>query len=188
MIQALVPLAPGCEEIEAVTLIDVFRRAGWTVHAAGLNPGPVKASRGVVLVPDLLLDEVDPDALDLMVLPGGGGGTEALAADPRIAALARKLLDRGKLVAAICAAPSVLFRAGLLENRRFTAYPGVLDDQGAPGYDPGSRVVDDGPVVTSRGPGTAMEFALHLVGRFERPEAVRALADALLVQPPRGES
>lgn len=183
MVHALVPLADGCEEMEAVILLDVFRRAGWTVQAAGLSPGPVRASRGVVLMPDLLLDEVDADGIDLLVLPGGAGGTRALAADPRIATLARALLARGGLVAAICAAPQVLYQAGLLENRRYTAYPGVLDAVAGPGFDPAARVVDDDDIVTSQGPGTAMEFALHLVGRFEPPAAVARLVEDLRTPP-----
>lgn len=144
----------------------MLRRAGIEVTVAGLDgPGPVKASRGVVLLPDTSLDEALPRNYDMVVLPGGLPGADHLEQDPRIRQLVRRMAQEGRFVSAICAAPKVLASAGLLEGRRVTAYPGVLD--ALPGLDySGGAVEQDGPVITSRGPGTAMDFALVLIERL----------------------
>lgn len=178
MTRVLVPLAEGCEELEAVTIIDLLRRAEIEVVAAGLAPGPVRASRGVVLVPDATLDSVLDQDFDMIVLPGGAKGAERLAADARIQALLRRLSAAGRYTAAICAAPTALAAAGLLEGRSATSYPGFLD--GVIGVDYREQpVVVDGHLVTSRGPGTAMDFALTLIellaGRARRDAVERAL-------------
>lgn len=164
MTTVLVPLANGCEEIEAVTVIDLLRRAGVTVVVAGLAAGPVRASRGTVLVPDTTLDQVMNDAFDMVVLPGGQPGTNNLNADARIHAILQRVYAGGKIVAAICAAPKVLATAGLLDGKRVTSFPGALDLVAIPGMiyiD--TPVIKDGRVITSRGPGVAMEFALVLI-------------------------
>lgn len=172
--RVLVPLAAGVEEMEAVILVDVLRRAGWTVRSAGLTPGPVTASRRVVLVPDVTLDTVSAAEVDLLLLPGGGPGTEALMNDERVLALARDLVAAGKPVAAICAAPRVLDRAGLLAGKRYTCFPGVESRIGS-GLHVGGAVVTDGLVHTSQGPGTAFAFALHLVSTFDSSEKAARL-------------
>jgi 4-methyl-5(b-hydroxyethyl)-thiazole monophosphate biosynthesis len=178
MATVLVPLAQGCEELEAVTLIDLFRRASITVTVAGLEAGPVTASRGVVLMPETTLDAVLDQDFDLVVLPGGLGGAQRLEADRRIAALLRRMTEQGRYVAAICAAPKVLASAGLLRNRQATAYPGILDGQTDIRLS-SAAVVRDGTFITSRGPGTAMDFALTLIellcGRAKRDEVDSAL-------------
>lgn len=161
--QVLVPLAEGCEEVEAVTIIDLLRRAGIEVTVAGLDAGPVTASRGVVLLPDTVLEEVEHQTFDMIVLPGGGPGSNVLDRDERIRKMLTEQHQAGRYVAAICAAPKVLAHIGLLGGRKATAYPGTLE--GEPG---GIRIEDapvviDGKIVTSRGPGTAMEFALTLI-------------------------
>jgi len=181
MPRVLVPLAEGCEELEAVTIIDILRRAGIDVVTAGLTPGPVRASRGVTLVPDTLLDHVLAQDFDMIVLPGGRGGADRLALDPRVRELLVRTAERGRYIAAICAAPRVLAEAGLLAGRRATAFPGILDDiQGIElSRDP---VVRDGTMVTSRGPGTAMDFALELV-RLLLGDAARAAVETPLQRP-----
>ena len=160
MATVLVPLAQGCEELEAVTIIALLRRAGVTVTVAGLDAGPVTASRGVVLLPDTTLDAVLDQDFDLVVLPGGLGGAQRLEADRRISALLRRMAEQGRYVAAICAAPLVLMDAGLLEGKQFTAYHSVRAELGG-GLD--ERVVVDGNLITSRGAGTAMDFALAII-------------------------
>lgn len=181
MATVLVPLAHGCEELEAVTIIDLLRRANITVVVAGLEEGPVTASRGVVLLPEVALDTVLDRDFDLVVLPGGLGGAQRLEADQRIAALLRRQAEQGRYVAAICAAPRVLASAGLLKNREATAYPGILDGQ-ADIRPSSAAVVRDGTFITSRGPGTAMDFALALIeilcGR-ERRDTVEAALQRL---------
>ncbi len=181
MPKALIPLAQGCEELEAVTIIDLLRRAGVEVVTAGLDDQPVKASRGVVLIPDVTLDQVKDDSFDLVVLPGGLPGANALDADERIAPLLRKVVDEGNYAAAICAGPKVLASAGLLDGRQATGYPGLFDKMDLPQVDVDLRpVIRDGQVITSRGPGTAMDFALELIrvlmGDAKRDEVEKALA------------
>ena len=180
MARTLVPLAQGCEELEAVTVIDLLRRAGVEVVVAGLDAQPVKASRGVVLIPDATLDEVMSQSFDMIVLPGGLPGADHLNQDPRICTMLQTMNRNGKYTAAICAAPKVLASAGLLEGRKATGYPGVLEKTGQAGIDiDAGAVVRDGNVITSRGPGTAMDFALELiellVGSTKRLEVENAL-------------
>ncbi|NOT30053.1 MAG: DJ-1/PfpI family protein [Planctomycetes bacterium] len=177
----LVPLAEGFEEIEAVVVIDVLRRAEIEVRVAGLVPGPVRGAHGITLATDCALDEVDAGALAMIVLPGGMPGTTNLKKDARILALVRALEGSGRFVAAICAAPTVLAEAGVLAGRRVTAYPSVRAQlTGAEVVDrPG--VVRSGPVITSQGVGTALEFALELVAELAGPARARELRAALLV-------
>lgn len=164
MSRVLVPLAQGCEELESVTVIDLLRRAGIEVVTAGLDDQVVTASRGVRLLPDTQLDEIKDEEFDMIVLPGGLPGADHLADDPRIIAMLRKQAQRDGKIAAICAAPKVLAAAGLLENRRATAYPGTLEKIDLINTEIKScDVVSDGNITTSRGPGTAMDFALSLI-------------------------
>ena len=164
MKKALVLLANGCEEMEAVTTVDILRRGGVEVTVAGVTDGVITASRGVRLMPDIPLNEaLKQGPWDMVVMPGGMDGTRALTEDRRVQILLKETHDSGRLVAAICAAPMALERAGLLKDRRFTAYPGVLKVDAGGGTYTGSRVEIDGQVVTSRGPGTAVDFALTLV-------------------------
>lgn len=181
MAKVLVPLADGCEELEAVTIIDLLRRAGIEVVSAGLKPGVVKASRGVQLVPDLTLDSALQDDYDMVVLPGGMPGAAHLKSDPRILRLLKDMAAAGKYTAAICAAPMVLAEAGVLEGRQATSYPGFLD--GLPGVTvSAAAVVRDDKVLTSRGPGTAMDFALALIETLAGADK-RQQVEAALVRP-----
>ena len=162
--RVLVPLANGCEELEAVTVIDLLRRAQIEVVTAGLSEGPVRASRGVVLLPDTTLEQAQAQDFDALVLPGGQPGANNLEADVRVLALIQRLAGAGKLVAAICAAPKVLAAAGVLNGRRATCFRGAIDPKLYPQVRlEQSPVVVDGNLVTSRGPGTAMDFALELI-------------------------
>jgi len=178
MASVLVPLAQGCEELEATTIVDLLRRAQVGVVTAGLDDKPVRASRGMVLVPDTTLDEALKQEYDMVVLPGGLPGADHLDNDPRIRALVARMAASNRFTAAICAAPKVLASAGLLKGRKVTSFPGVLDAFEELDYrsDP---VVRDGKVITSRGPGTAMDFALELVeilvGKEKRDQVEAAL-------------
>lgn len=181
MPSALVPLAQGCEDLEAVSILNILRRGGLEVTAASLQPGPVRGARGVVLAPDADLDAVLDRPFDLVALPGGQPGTEHLRQDPRLGALLKRQERAGGWIAAVCAAPRVLSDAGLLRGRRATCYPGALEglDHGATLVD--APVVQDGRVVTGRSAGTAMDFALELVGLIQGA-AVRAETEARLVR------
>ena len=175
MARVLVPLAQGCEELEAVTVIDLLRRAGIEVVTAGLDAQSVRASRGTVLIPDASLDDALGNDYDMIVLPGGLPGADHLHDDPRIIDLVKKMHADDRYTAAICAAPRVLAKAGLLDNRRATSFPGGIDPSNIAGIEyVEDAVVVDGKVVTSRGPGTAMDFALTIIellaGRDKRDE------------------
>lgn len=179
MVKVLVPLADGCEEIEAVTIIDLLRRAGINVVVAGLKAGIVTASRGVQLMPDVTLDVALQQEYDMVVLPGGMPGAANLKADVRVIALLKKMAAAGQYTAAICAAPMVLAEAGLLDGKQATSYPGFLD--AIPGVTlSAAAVVQDGKVLTSRGPGTAMDFALALIEVLSGAEKRQQVESALL--------
>lgn len=183
MASVLIPLAQGCEELEAVTLIDLLRRADIEVVTAGLDDGPITASRGVRLIPDTSLDEALEGEYDMVVLPGGQPGTDNLNADPRIQALLKRMSAAGRYTAAICAAPKVLAHAGLLEGKAATGFPGGIETMAIPGLRHSEEaVVVDGRVITSRGPGTAMDFALQLIETL-KGRAVRERVEAPLQRP-----
>ncbi|MEZ4389248.1 MAG: DJ-1/PfpI family protein [Candidatus Krumholzibacteriia bacterium] len=182
--QVLVPVADGTEEIEAVTVIDTLRRAGCEVAVASVGPRrEVTCSRGVVLVADARLVDLPVRPLQAIVLPGGMPGAEHLRdCAPLIARLGAHDAADG-LVAAICAAPVVVLQHhGLLRGRRGTCHPAFYDTLPADSRRP-DRVVMDGNLLTSRGPGTALEFALALVGVLCGPQVRHQVATAMLPPP-----
>ncbi len=184
MKRVLVPLAEGFEELEAVTIIDVLRRAGIEVVTAALAGNPVTGSHGIPLTADTGLDAVAELDFDLLALPGGMPGAAQLKADARVARIIRRLHDNGRPVAAICAAPMVLAAAGVLEGHRATCYPGFLDGAAQLTVVEDPVVVDRG-IITSRGPGTALDFALELVAQLEGPGTRQRIESGL--QRPAGE-
>jgi 4-methyl-5(b-hydroxyethyl)-thiazole monophosphate biosynthesis len=159
----LVPLAEGFEEIEAINVIDILRRADVEVVTAGLKDGLVEGAHKVRVMPDTSLDKIDFKEFDGLVLPGGAPGFINLGKDERILTMAREMDRAGKVVAAICAAPSVLIKAGVLQGRRATVHPSGKKEVEACAQFSEDRVVVDRNLITSRTPGTAMEFALKLV-------------------------
>ena len=183
MARVLVPIADGVEEIEAVTIINVLRRAGVEVVCAGLTEKPVTASRTVKLIPDRSLEEIIDETFDMVVLPGGGNGVENLKRDPRIEVILRRMNGRHEWVTAICAAPTLLAAYGLLEGRKATSHPSRREQTALEKVDyREQRVVQDGHIITSRGPGTALEFALKLVEVLCGREKVGELKEAMLVR------
>lgn len=178
MPNAIVLIANGSEETEAVTTIDVLRRSDVAVTVAGLDRLDIRASRGVNLRADVTLEEVADSNFDLVVLPGGKEGAQHLRDDPRVLTLLRRQNEAGRLIGAICAAPIALLAAGILHGRRATSYPGFLNAGDAELCE--DAVVVDGPIVTSRGPATAMAFALTLVEKLCGNEARDVNADRLL--------
>lgn len=157
-------LAPGFEEIETVTPVDLLRRAEVEVVMAAMGDDThVTGRSGIILVADALLGDVDAEGFDLLLIPGGPGVAE-LRLDGRTATLAAQFVKAEKPVAAICAAPLVLADAGLLEGRHFTAHHSVHEE--LPGVLKAERVVEDGLIITSAGAGTAVDFGLWLVQRM----------------------
>lgn len=177
----LVPIAEGFEEIEAVTIVDVLRRAELEVTLASLEPGPVLGSRGISVLADTTLADLDLDSFDVLVLPGGMGGTLAMMEDQRLLDLLRAMHADGRLTAAICAAPMVLAQAGIEAGHAMTSHPGVRDKLGRAEVREGPRVLRSGSVLTSQGPGTAMEFALALVADLVGESAREDLQRAMVV-------
>jgi len=178
--KALVPLADGVEEMEAVIVIDTLRRAQWEVTSAAIGNQTVEASRDIRLVADALWNDIDPSAYDAMVLPGGIEATRRLASHAGVLETVRVFAATGRTVAAICAAPLVLQAAGILEGREATCHPSVRADLTATSAGNG-RVIVDGNVITSQGPGTAFEFALTLIRYLDDPRKAADIAEAMLV-------
>ena len=170
MPSVLVPLAEGFEEIEAITLIDILRRADFDVVTASLGDKAVTAAHGVSVLADCTLDEALTRDYDMVVLPGGLPGADHLDNDARIHQILKKTADSGRFVGAICAAPKVLANARLLDGKKATSYPGFVDKMNLPSTTyTGSAVEKDGKVLTSRGPGTAMDFALAIIEALDGP-------------------
>ena len=161
--KVLVPIADGTEEIEAVCVIDVLRRAGADVTVASVGELQITASRGVKLVADQLITACMDETYDLVVLPGGMPGAEHLRDSKELETILKDQRDQGRLYGAICAAPAVVLKHhGLLDQRQATCHPNFVSN--LENIDlVQARVVVDGTCVTSRGPGTALEFALKLV-------------------------
>ena len=179
----LIPLAQGCEELEAVTIIDLLRRADINVTTASLNKEPIICSRKTVILADTHLDAVMDMSFDLLVLPGGLPGADNLNADKRIHQLINRLTGEDKKVAAICAAPKVLLSNGILSGKRVTAYPNTLSQLDTSNVQLSDKPVEiDGNIITSKGPGTAMDFALVLIelllGKEAREEVEKPLVRA----------
>jgi 4-methyl-5(b-hydroxyethyl)-thiazole monophosphate biosynthesis len=180
MSRVLMPLAEGFEEIEAVTVVDLLRRAGIEVHTAALARREVTGSHGITVVADIGLDDAVAADYDMIVLPGGMPGADHLKKDARVVALLQQFASSGRYTAAICAAPGVLAHAGLLEGRAATSYPGFLKPDSAPGIRlREDAVVIDGKVVTSRGPGTAVPFGLSLIELLAGKAARSAVQERL---------
>lgn len=178
MKRVLCLLAPGFEEIETVAPIDLLRRAGAEVVVASLHGEELVTGRsGISLKADLPLAEVETGGFDLLVVPGGPG-VQGMRADGRPAQLAREFFDKGKLVSAICAGPTVLGDAGLLVGRKYTSHFSVKDELTESLG--GERVVRDGQIVTSRGAGTAVDFGLALVAELFGPEKAGEIAAAIM--------
>ena len=179
----LVPLLSGFEEIEAVTIIDVLRRAEVPVLIAGAEVGPVEGSHGIAVRADVALRDVKAKELVMIALPGGMPGSKHLAENADVTRLLREVQAGGGYTCAICAAPMALAAAGAHQGHFVTSYPGFASYLKGAEYVE-DRVVVDRRVVTSRGPGTALEFALTLVGLLRTAEVERQLQERMLVSRP----
>ncbi|MFW6007416.1 MAG: DJ-1 family glyoxalase III [Bacillota bacterium] len=163
MKKILVPLAPGLEEIEAVSSIDVLRRAGLEVITVSINEKEeVKGDHGITLKADDLIENIDAENLDGIVLPGGMPGAENLKNTKKLLDMIQKVNDNDGLIAAICAAPMVLEEAGVIKDKDATSYPGFGEKMPSCNYQE-KEVVKDGNIITGRGPGVALKFALQIV-------------------------
>lgn len=180
--RALVLLAPGAEEMEVTIAVDVLRRAGIEVQLAGVEGvAAVSCSRGVRLLPDVALDAVLGD-FDVVVLPGGAFGAEQLAESARVGDLLRRQWQRGGLIAAICAAPIALLSHGVALGLRITNHPSVSERLQGKFELTSDAVVDAGQLITSRGPGTAFDFALAIVERLCGSEQAAQVEKPMMLQ------
>jgi 4-methyl-5(b-hydroxyethyl)-thiazole monophosphate biosynthesis len=180
MARVAVILAEGFEEVEAIAIVDVLRRAEIDTVIAGLHLGPIASARKVMVIPDTVIDTVKADDFDMIVLPGGQPGSDNLNADPRVKELIKSFSQKGKLTGAICAAPYVLANAGVLQGKHVTAYPSYKDRLGGAVYEEKSVVVD-GNVLTSRGAGTALNFGLAIVEKLVSKEKAQKIKEAMLI-------
>ncbi len=155
-----VVIAGGFEEGEALVIIDIMRRAGIDCKSAGLDGKEVTGAHNITMMCDKVIDESTKDA-DMIVMPGGYGGTDAMRESEKLRDILVTMNNEGKYVCAICAAPEVLFKAGLLKDKKFTAYPGY-EKKITDGTYMAESVVQDGNIVTGRGPSLAYQFAYYL--------------------------
>lgn len=179
--KTLVPIANGSEEMEAVIIIDTLRRAEFDVTVAGLTDGTIEASRGVKLVPDTTWDQINPDDYDILLLPGGFGGTVALCEHAGVQQALKDFNANKKWLGSICAAALALNEAGVLEGKKFTCYPGVEEKLPAHIQPVDEVVVVDGHLITSQGPGTAFEFALKVIAECGSPNLSAEVRAGLLL-------
>lgn len=177
----LVPLAEGFEEIEAVTIIDILRRAGAVVTTSGLAVRQVRGSHGIKLTADTVLDDVMGQKFDMIVLPGGDPGAPNLAGDERIIQMLKRHAADNKYTAAICAAPHVLEKAGLTAGKPVTSHPGWTDRM-TTAIHTGARVEKSGMIVTGQAAGSAMEFAFSLVAELYGDEMVEKINQGVLAK------
>ncbi|MFT7879170.1 MAG: DJ-1 family glyoxalase III [Sulfurimonas sp.] len=180
MASVLIPLAEGFEELEAVALIDVMRRGGIDVRIAYIGDSSlVLGANGITLEADNAIDSIKADEFDMMVLPGGWDGTYGLAENETVISLLQRFKSE-KTVGAMCAAPYVLKKAGVLGND-YTCYPGAKEEIDHPGYREDSKVVVDGNVMTSQGPGTAVCFGLAILEKLVGVETMQTVKAGMLL-------
>ncbi len=178
--KVLVPITDGIEELEAVSIIDVLRRAGAEVTVASADSLQITASRGVKLLADKLISDCTGQTYDLIALPGGMPGAEHLRDCPQLISMLKAQKNAGRLYAAICASPAVVFQHhDLLDNCNATCYPSLAEKLNNVKDSP---VVVDGNCITSQGPGTALAFSLKLVELLFDRQKAKEVADAMLVK------
>lgn len=180
MPKVAVILADGFEEVEAIAVVDVLRRAGVETVLAGLHNGLITSARNVRVLTDADISTIKADDFDMLVLPGGQPGSDNLNADERVKTLLQDFSAKAKLTGAICAAPYVLANAGLLEGKDATSHPTYKDRLGGATYKE-KTVVEDGNVLTSRGAGTALCFGLAIVERLMGREKADSIKEAMLI-------
>jgi 4-methyl-5(b-hydroxyethyl)-thiazole monophosphate biosynthesis len=175
--RVLVPLAEGFEEIEAITIIDLLRRAGIETITAAIKSNPVTGSHGITVTADIIYNESGD--FDAIILPGGMPGSTNLKNDQRVISIIKKINSSGGLTAAICAAPIVLSEAGVLKNRKFTCYPGYEKDI-PEGIHINDSVVIDGSIITGMGAGPAPLFALAIIEYLKNKETAQRIKDQII--------
>ena len=164
MIKTAVLIAEGYEEIEALTIIDLLRRAEINVDIVGLTDGPITGAHGIKIHPEITIDEYSKESLDALFLPGGSPGWINLGNHEAVLNLIADMNEKKMMIGAICAAPAVLAKAGILNGKKCTIYPGMECELAKGGgiYEDNIVVVDDN-IITSKGPATAIPFSLKII-------------------------
>ena len=175
-------LGTGFEEIEALTPVDLLRRAGAEVKTVGLNGKIVYGSHAIGVEADMVIDELDISDAEMIVLPGGLGGVASIRGCGKALEAVRAVHAAGKFVAAICAGPTVLADLGLLGGVKATCYPGQIPNMGDAVIVPGAACVTDGKIITGTSAGTATPFALALIEALKGSDAARAIADQIVIR------
>lgn len=181
MSQLCVPLANGFEEVEAIAIIDICRRGDIDVIVAGVDDKTAMGAHNIPIVTDCMINEVDVDKLDMIVLPGGWVGTEALASNTKVQSILKKMKQGNKHIGAICAAPYALNAAGVLSDN-YTCYPSIENKIRTQGYDKNTDTVIDGKVMTSQGVGTAICFALKIIETLQGDDKYQQIKQEILVK------
>lgn len=181
MPQILVPLANGFEEVEAISIIDICRRGDIEVIVAGVDDQTAMGAHNIPVVTDCLIDEVDVNTLDMIVLPGGWGGTESLANNKIVQSILKQMQQDDKHIGAICAAPYALDAAGVLSDN-FTCYPSIENKIRTQGYDKNTDTVIDGKVITSQGVGTAICFSLEIIKTLQGNDKYQQIKQEILAK------
>jgi 4-methyl-5(b-hydroxyethyl)-thiazole monophosphate biosynthesis len=181
MPKILVPLADGFEEIEAISIIDICRRGEIDVIVAGVDRKIIMGAHHIPVTTDCMINEVTVDSLDMVVLPGGWGGTEILANNTTVQSILNHMQQNDKYISAICAAPYALDTAGVLSDN-FTCYPSIENKIKTPGYDKNTDIVIDGKVMTSKGVGTAICFSLEIVKILKGVDSYNRLKTEILAK------
>lgn len=176
--KVMVPLAQGFEEIEAMTIVDVLRRAGIKVDTVGVISSVIEGSHGIRIMVDKTLLNINPDDYDAIAIPGGSIGCKNLEMSLKIIEILKDFKEKDKVIAAICAAPLILAKHGLLDDKKATVYPGF--ERQLP-YPRGDKVVVDGNMITSQAPGTAIEFAIEIVRKLTDDHQAQILKRQLVV-------
>ena len=179
MSNIIIPISNGFEEIEAITIIDVCRRANIKVTIAGVENIETIGAHGIKIISDAKIENINSDDFDMIVLPGGLPNAFTLADNEKVQSLLKEFKEKKKKIGAICAAPYALHKAGVL-NENFTCYPSFEEKIRLSGYHENDDVVIDNDVITSRGPATAMVFALEIVNILCDEEVYESVKKGLL--------
>ena len=176
-------VANGYEEVEMLTVVDLLRRAGMTCDIISVTgEKELTSSHRVTVAADLLYEDADFDSYDALVIPGGMPGTTNLSKHEGVCEQLKKAYAGGKLIAAICAAPTVFGKLGLLEGKKAICYPG-MEDQLTGADVTYESAVRDGNIITSRGMGTAIDFGLEILAYYEGRGEAAALAKKIVYEP-----
>jgi 4-methyl-5(b-hydroxyethyl)-thiazole monophosphate biosynthesis len=174
-----VPLANGFEEVEAITIIDICRRAEIEVTIAGVEGLNISGSHNIIVTADIEIQNINPNEFDMVVLPGGLPGAETLANNPIVQKILKEQKSKNGLIGAICAAPYALHKAGVLDGE-YTCYPSWENKINPDNYQSVENIVKDGNIITSKGVGTSLCFALELVKILKGPKVHRDISNAVL--------